>query len=203
MPPAPPKLPSFSKLAKSAIKNDGSMMSNPVTKSLLVAPLIPSKMSSNRQSSMEFSNEALTASRRALKPVQPPNSNPSPTQLYGKPEAAESEHTPEPIKAVDLGASNNTLGTMPQITRPPVSMPQTNQRSYKPMQRPSEAKQTSQVAKNEGSAVINLARCFDNNPIKTPILSNPMLSEFAVISQRRKRINNVNWDEFDKSARKL
>lgn len=176
MPPAPPKLPNFSKSSTSTFKKNGSTMSNPVAKASTAAPSMPSYQGS----SMGLSKATLAAVRTGLKPIQNSNSNPKPTQLYGKPDTTESKWPSNPIN----------------------SMRQTNQRSFKPSHKTPESEQTSQDTNNERASVTNLARRFDN-PVSKPVSSNPMLSEFAVISQRRNRINNVNWDQFDKNARKL
>lgn len=196
MPPTPPKLPNFSKAETSTSKNNGPMMSNPAVKATPVAPTMPSKMPSYQKPSIGLSNSALSAGRGGLRPAQTQNSNPIPTQLHEKPEAAEMKRPSNPITAAGLMASKETLRPVSQMTKPPVLRPQTNQKSYKPLH------QTSGATNEKGSGVTNLARNCDDSA-KTPTSPIPKLSEFAMISQRRNRINSINWDQFDTSARKL
>lgn len=189
MPPTPPKLPNFSKSGTSASKNNGPKMNDPAVKAPPVTPPMPSKIPSYQKPSMGLSNAALTAGRGGLRPVQTQNSNPIPTQLHEKPEAAEIKQPPNPIMAAELMASKKFLRPVSQMTKPPapVVMPQTNQRSYKPLHR------TSGATNEEGSGVTNLARSYDYSA-KTPASPKPKLSEFAMISQKRNRINSINWD---------
>lgn len=190
-PPPPPALRNFPKAGTSTTKSNGPMMSTPMSNVPPPAPPMPSKLPYNVKSSAGLSKTALAAGRGGLKPVQGPNLNSKPTQLSGKPKPTETTASLDPINASVIMASRNSLKPVSQRASPPVVKPQSNQMSHK----------TSGATNDAGPGVKSLVKRFDN-PEKTSGTPNELMSEFALMSQNRNKVRNINWEQFDKEARK-